>query len=147
MGGRISGPGRRRGGWGMGKAEHVVVVGVSEKNKEWGWERRWLGFKERGYFLPVNTSPEAEREEALAGLRLLRKQRWRRWERGERGVFEEKTFWLTLLTLGLTALLLKWVMCCTWPLLMCFFMCLTLVPVCSSCCKPVWRKSLSYKKY
>ena len=34
MGGRISGPGRRRGGWGMRKAEHVAVVGVSEKNKE-----------------------------------------------------------------------------------------------------------------
>ena len=34
MGGRISGPWRRRGGWGMGKAEPVAVVGVSEKNKE-----------------------------------------------------------------------------------------------------------------
>ena len=54
---------------------------------------QWLGFlrrtknedergvdwvSKRGYFLPVSTSPEAEREEALAGLRLLRKQRWRR---------------------------------------------------------------------
>ena len=33
-GGRIGGPWRRRGGWGMGKAERVAVVGVSEKNKE-----------------------------------------------------------------------------------------------------------------
>ena len=34
MGGRIGGPWRRRGGWGMGKEKHVAMLGVSEKNKE-----------------------------------------------------------------------------------------------------------------
>lgn len=36
MGGRIGSPWQRGGGCGMGKAEHVAVVGVSEKNKEGG---------------------------------------------------------------------------------------------------------------
>ena len=30
----------------------------------------------REYFLPISTWPEAEREEAFVGLRLLRKQQW-----------------------------------------------------------------------
>ena len=63
----------------MGKAEHVAVVGVSEKNRVWGWKRHWLGFKEREYFLPISTWPKDEISEVLAGLSLLRKQRWRRW--------------------------------------------------------------------
>ena len=36
MGGRIGGPRWRRGGRGMGKAEHVAVMRVFEKNKEGG---------------------------------------------------------------------------------------------------------------
>ena len=67
---------------------------------------------------------EAEREEALTDLRLLRKQRCRRWERRERGVFEEKTsFWLTLLRSGLTSLLLKWVMCVARDFCLCVSLC------------------------
>ena len=31
---------------------------------------------------------------------------------------------------------------CTWALLMCFFLCLTPVPVCNSFSKHVWKKSL-----
>jgi len=67
-----------------------VVFGAEEVGG--GWERwslwQWLGFlrrtkneDERGidlvlkreYFLPISTWPKAEREEALANLRLLRK--------------------------------------------------------------------------
>ena len=67
-----------------------VVLGTGEVGG--GWERRslwqWLGFlrrtkneDERGvdwdlkreYFLPISTWPDAEREEALVGLKLLTK--------------------------------------------------------------------------